>query len=108
MNQEELIRAVAAKSGTSRYQARIVVGSLLDIVVATVAAGEDVVLANFGTFRAGSYAGRTWRNPKSGAQTWVDAFPVFRFRASAAAQRIVRTGDASARRRKGPSSRSGA
>ena len=66
MNKTELVKKVAAENELSQKQAAAVVDSMLNAVVASVAAGEPVSLLGFGTFSKKHRDARTGRNPATG------------------------------------------
>lgn len=79
MNKEELVQAVAKKSGASQKVTAEVLAALLETVEATVAEGNKVTLVGFGTFEPRERQARTGRNPQSGAVIQIAAkkVPVF-------------------------------
>ncbi len=50
MNKTELIAAVAEQSGLSKKDAEKAVSSTIDTIINTVAEGEKIQIAGFGTF----------------------------------------------------------
>ena len=50
MNKTELIAAVAEQSGLSKKDAEKAVSSTIDTIINTVAEGEEIQIAGFGTF----------------------------------------------------------
>lgn len=105
MNQAQLIKAVIANTGLSRRKAEAAVTAMLDTIVRTVTAGEDVSITNFGTFRACEDPAQIRRNPQTGSTFQARPMARMRFRVSPKAQQIVAAGDTAARRRKEPKRR---
>ena len=69
MNKGELFDAVfeaTAKDGGSKAANDRKVQAVLDVIAKTVASGEEVAIANFGTFKPVKRAARTSRNVLTG------------------------------------------
>lgn len=66
MKKDELITLVAEKATVSKKDAASVIAALTDVVMETVAKGEDVPVSGLGTFTTVTRAARTGRNPKTG------------------------------------------
>lgn len=81
MNKQELIAAVAIATGLPKTKAGDAVNALTDIITGELAAGNEVVLVNFGTFRVTKRTERVGRNPLSGAAIVIPAKSVAGFRA---------------------------
>lgn len=73
MNRTELKETVARESGLSAADADRAISAVLEAVVASVAKGEKVSLAGFGTFEARERAARTGRNPQTGQEIAIAA-----------------------------------
>lgn len=67
MNKSELIDHVAHKTGQPKTVVSATLDALVDAITETVAAGDDVALIGFGTFKATTRAAREGRNPSTGA-----------------------------------------
>lgn len=67
MTKTELIGVIAVEAGITKAAAAQVIDAVTRTIVKTVAAGEDVSLIGFGSFKATKRAARTGRNPKTGA-----------------------------------------
>jgi DNA-binding protein HU-beta len=89
MNKRELVAEVAAR--TAREPAEIVeiVEVLVDVVVRSVAAGDRVVIQDFGAFHRQSRAKRAARDISSGEAMVVPATHVPAFRAGKAFRELV-------------------
>jgi len=83
MNKTELIDALAAKTDTTKVAAGKAVDALVEIITAQVAAGNDVSLIGFGTFKPSQRAARTGKNPQTGAAIKIAATTVPTFKAGA-------------------------
>ena len=84
MNKTELVKKVAAENALSQKQATAVVESVLNTIVATVAAGEKVSLPGFGTFESKHREARTGRNPRTKEAVEIPASTVPSFKAGKA------------------------
>ena len=65
MTKNELIAAVAEKTGLAKKETEAAVNAALEAIAADLAAGNRVQLAGFGTFETRARAARTGRNPKT-------------------------------------------
>lgn len=81
MNKGELIDSVATRAGLSRADATKAVDAFVDSVTATLAAGGQVSLVGFGTFRVKARAARAGRNPRTGETIQIKASNVPGFKA---------------------------
>lgn len=81
MNKQELIQAVADKSGLTQKDAKTALDATLAVVSDTLAQGDEVVLVGFGTFSVREQKARTARNPKTGEKIQVPAKKVPTFKA---------------------------
>ena len=81
MNKTELVKKVAADNALSQKQATAVVESVLNTIVASVAAGEKVSLP---TFESKHREARTGRNPRTKEAVEIPASTVPAFKAGKA------------------------
>ncbi len=81
MNKGELIDSVATRAGLSRADATKAVDAFVDSITATLAAGGQVSLVGFGTFRVKARAARAGRNPRTGETIQIKASNVPGFKA---------------------------
>lgn len=97
MNKASLVSEVARRTNLSRSEAARVVEAVLDTVRNTVARGQRVSLAGFGTFERRRRNPRTGRNPHTREAVAIPArnVPAFRpgsaFRTAVAAPQRKRT-----------------
>lgn len=68
MNKQELVKAVAEKSGVTQKDVDAVINGFIDTVKEQLAKHEDVQLVGFGTFEVAKRAARLGRNPKTGEE----------------------------------------
>ena len=78
MNRSQLLNEYAKFNGLARKQADELVTSLVEIITATVAAGEDVAISGFAKFRRIDRPARLARNPATGETVKVKAKRVAR------------------------------
>ena len=79
MNKEELVTAVAAKTGLTKKSAEEAVAAVFDTITDVIRDGDKVTLSGFGTFFLAQRAARLGRNPKTGAEVHIPACKVPRF-----------------------------
>lgn len=65
MNRQDLIAAIAEKTGVTKKDTDAVVKAFTEIVMDDVAAGNKVQLVGFGTFESVERAAREGRNPRT-------------------------------------------
>lgn len=67
MNKTDLIKNVSAQiDGATQKDVAVIVDTVLETIINTVASGEKVSLAGFGNFEVAERAARTGRHPKTG------------------------------------------
>ncbi|MBP1576044.1 MAG: HU family DNA-binding protein [Oscillospiraceae bacterium] len=89
MTKAELINAVAAKTELSKKDSAAAVDALLAAVKETLANGEKVQLAGFGTFEVRTRNARTGRNPRTKEVITIAASKVPAFKAGKALKDVV-------------------
>ncbi|MDD5299335.1 MAG: HU family DNA-binding protein [Gallionella sp.] len=89
MNRKELIDALAGKTGCTKACADRSIGSLIEIITATLKKGDNVALVGFGTFEVRKRAARNGRNPATGAALKIKASKAPAFKASATLKAAV-------------------
>ena len=95
MNRSQLLNEYAKFNGLARKQADELVTSLVEIITATVAAGEDVAISGFAKFRRIDRPARLARNPATGETVKVKAKRVARITPLKGFKDSVLTGKAS-------------
>jgi DNA-binding protein HU-beta len=78
VNRSQLLNEYAKFNGLARKQADELVTSFVEIITATVAAGEDVAISGFAKFRRIDRPARLARNPATGETVKVKAKRVAR------------------------------
>ena len=90
MNKTDLIKNVSAQiEGATQKDVAAIVDTVLETIVNTVASGEKVSLAGFGTFEVTERAERNGRNPKTGEAITIPASKSPKFKAGKALKDIV-------------------
>jgi DNA-binding protein HU-beta len=84
MNKQDLIDALAAKTGTSKAAAADTLDALIDTITTAVTKGDTVQLIGFGSFSTGARAARVGRNPATGAEIQIPAAKTVKFTAGKA------------------------
>ena len=81
MNKSELIEAIAKSAKISKASAGSALDGALTAIKGALKKNESVTLVGFGTFKVGTRAARTGRNPQTGAAITIPASRVPRFKA---------------------------
>jgi len=90
MTKEELLEAVASRSGLSKSAVNSVIDSVSQVVTETLQRGERVMVSGLGVFDVAKWASRRARDPQSGELIKIPSMKVPRFRASVALKKSVR------------------
>lgn len=89
MNRQDLIEALAAKTGNTKAGADRNISALIEIISATLKKGDKLALVGFGTFEVRKRAARAGRNPATGAAIKIKASKVPAFKAGATLKAAV-------------------
>ncbi len=81
MNKNDLVAAVADKSGLSKADTTKAVDSVFDCITDELKSGGDVRLVGFGTFNVTKRAASMGRNPRTGAAIEIAASNQPKFKA---------------------------
>ena len=81
-NKMDLVEKVASTIGCTKADAERAVEAIIGTVTDCLKRGEEVSVAGLGIFEAKTRAGRTGRNPRTGATIQIQAMKVPKFRAS--------------------------
>jgi DNA-binding protein HU-beta len=84
VNKNDLVDAVAERTGLAKSDAARAVEAVLGTVTETLQKGDQVALSGFGTFVAKSRAARTGRNPRTGEAIAIPASRAPAFKAGKA------------------------
>jgi len=89
MNKGQLKDAIADAAGLSGADAERALDAVIDAITKTVAGGDKVTIAGFGTFEPRERSARTGRNPQTGEEIQIAATTVPGFKAGAAFKQAV-------------------
>ena len=84
MNRQELIRAMATKTGQTQKDTEASLIAFMDVVMESLASGDRIGLVGFGSFEVSERAEREGRNPQTGETIILKASKTPRFKASKA------------------------
>jgi DNA-binding protein HU-beta len=71
LNKSELIDSIAEQSSLSKKDAEKFLNALIESFVNTLSEGDEINLANFGSFKVKTRAARKGRNPQTGAEITI-------------------------------------
>lgn len=71
MNRTDLVSEVAVAAGVKKATAKDVLDELERIILREMAAGREVAIRNFGSFRSKRCRPRVGRNPKTGEEVLI-------------------------------------
>lgn len=81
MNKNELIAAVAEKTGLTKGDAGEAVDATFEAITDCLKAGDEVKLLGFGNFSVSQRAATTGRNPRTGEAIQIKASKAPKFKA---------------------------
>ena len=81
-NKMDLVEKVASTIGGTKADAERAVEAIIMMITDSLKKGDEVSIAGLGIFQAKTRAGRTGRNPRTGATIQIKAMKVPKFRAS--------------------------
>ena len=81
-NKMDLAEKIAQTINCTKADAERAMEAVIDMITATLKKGEEVSVAGLGIFETKTRAGRTGRNPRTGATIQIKAMKVPKFRAS--------------------------
>jgi DNA-binding protein HU-beta len=81
MNKNELIAAVADKTGLAKGEATSAVEAIFDVITNALKEGDEVRVVGFGTFVVSQRKAGKGRNPQTGAEIDIPASKSPKFRA---------------------------
>lgn len=82
MNKDEMVNALAQKTGFTKKDSEFVLDSVFQIITEALVSGEKVQVAGFGTFEVKERAPRMGRNPKANLPVPIPAKLAPTFKAS--------------------------
>ena len=89
MNKNDLIAAVASRSGLSKADTAKAVDGVIDSITSSLKGGTEVRLVGFGTFSVSRRAATTGRNPRTGERIKIPASNQPKFKAGKALKSAV-------------------
>lgn len=81
-NKMNLVEKIAATIGCTKADAERAIEAVIDEITSLLKKGEEISVAGLGIFEAKTRAGRTGRNPRTGATIQIKSMRVPKFRAS--------------------------
>ncbi|HVM73923.1 MAG TPA: HU family DNA-binding protein [Candidatus Paceibacterota bacterium] len=81
-NKMDLAEKVSMTIGSTKADGERAVEAIIEFITNSLQKGEEVSIAGLGIFEAKTRAGRTGRNPRTGATIQIKAMKVPKFRAS--------------------------
>lgn len=90
MKKDEMLAAIAEKSGLSKKDSGKAVAALCDVIREAMEKGDEVTLAGVGTFRTDIRGERTARNPQTGESIVIPESRVVKFKASSVLKKAVK------------------
>lgn len=99
MNQEELVKKVARKTGLKIKDSRLIIDTALKEIMEQVACGNHVLLTNFGTFENNVRKARKTVNPYSGEDMFVPKITTPHFKPSKNFKKITQQYDQPVKRK---------
>jgi DNA-binding protein HU-beta len=81
MNKNDVIAAVADKTGLSKAQAGQAVDTTFDVITDALKAGDEVKIIGFGNFSVSHRAASMGRNPRTGEPIQIAASKTPKFKA---------------------------
>lgn len=91
MNKEILVKTVAGNiDGATKKDIEVVVNEVFDTIKNTLASGEKVTIAGFGSFEVTERAERQGRNPKTGEAITIPASKSPKFKSGKVLKDIVK------------------
>ncbi|MGD9740026.1 MAG: HU family DNA-binding protein [Bauldia sp.] len=81
MNKNDVIAAVAEKTGMSKAAAGEAVDATFDVITAALKGGDEVKIIGFGSFAVAKRAASMGRNPRTGASIRIEASKTPKFKA---------------------------
>ena len=89
MNKNDLVAAVASRSGLSKADTAKAVDGVIDSITSSLSGGTEVRLVGFGTFSVSRRAATTGRNPRTGEKIQIPASNQPKFKAGKALKSAV-------------------
>jgi len=82
LTKKQMARSIKQRTGTSLSQANKALGLTIELIKATLAGGEDVMISGFGKFKVREKTARKGRNPQTGEDLMLKPRKVVTFQCS--------------------------
>ncbi|MDR2902843.1 MAG: HU family DNA-binding protein [Lactobacillales bacterium] len=89
MNKQELVDAIAKKSGLTKTDSSKALEAFIAVVETALKKGDEVRITNFGTFSVTKRNATKGRNPRTGATIKIAAYKQPKFRAGKGLKVVV-------------------
>lgn len=89
-NKMDLVEKIAMAIGSTKADAERAMEAVIGTITECLKRGEEVSVAGLGIFEAKTRAGRTGRNPRTGATIQIASMRVPKFRASKTLKDAIR------------------
>ena len=89
MNKNDLVAAVASRTGLSKADSAKAVDGVVASITSSLSGGTEVRLVGFGTFSVSHRKATTGRNPRTGEQIQISATNVPKFKSGKALKAAV-------------------
>ena len=89
MNKNDLVAAVASRTGLSKADSAKAVDGVVASITSSLSGGTEVRLVDFGTFSVGHRIATTGRNPRTGERIQIAARNVPKFKSGKALKAAV-------------------
>ena len=89
MNKNDLVAAVASRTGLSKSDAAKAIDGMVDAITDSLKGGGEVRLVGFGTFSVSHRKATTGRNPRTGEKIDIAATNVPKFKSGKALKAAV-------------------
>ncbi len=89
MNKNDLVAAMASRTGLSKSDAAKAVDGITDAITSALKSGTEVRLVGFGTFSVSHRKATTGRNPRTGEAIQISARNVPKFKSGKALKAAV-------------------
>ena len=89
MKKQELIAAMAEKSGLTKKDTEAALKAIVDVITDSLKKGDKVQIVGFGTFEVSERAAREGRNPHTGEAMQIAASKAPKFKAGKALKDAV-------------------
>ncbi|MBP8850164.1 MAG: HU family DNA-binding protein [Breznakibacter sp.] len=80
MNKQQLVDAIAEKSGLSKVDSKKALEAFVEVTGSALKGGDRVALVGFGSFSVSERPARTGRNPQSGKEIVIPAKKIVKFK----------------------------